>query len=89
MEKLIERIEGYIREYGSFNIDEVKTTKKVFHEGTELRYFDLSGGLKKTDEENKLFWYNELNEDTLLDILSIVMEWKHNWDEKEKNENNE
>jgi hypothetical protein len=86
MEKLIERIEEYIRECGSFNIEEVDTTKKVFHEGTELTYFDLSGGLKKTDEENKLFWYNELNEDTLLDILYVVMEWKHKWDIKLKNE---
>ena len=89
MEKLIERIEEYIRECGSFNIENVDTPKKVFYGGTEITYFDLGTARVGQGKNANFVFYHDLDEDTLLEILYIAMEWKHKWDEKEKNENHD
>jgi hypothetical protein len=89
MEKLVEKIQEYIQEYGTFNIEEVDTIRDVFHNGNKITYFDLD--VVKVEHENnqpEYVFYRNLNENTLLDILYVVMEWKHKWDKKLKNENN-
>jgi len=89
MGKLVERIEEYIREYGAFNIENVDTPKKVFHEGCEITYFDLGSVKVERKDKTEYVFYHDLNEDTLLDILYVAMEWKHKWDAKLKEEDNE
>lgn len=85
-EKLIERIEEYIREYGAFKIEEVNTNSEVRHEGCEVTYFDLWQVKVEREDKNEYIFYRDLPEDTLLDILYVAMAWKNQWDEKEKNE---
>ncbi len=89
MEKLVEKIQEYIREYGTFNIEEINTKREVVHEGCKVTYFDLDVVKVERDEKPEYVFYRNLNEDTLLDVLYVTMEYKEMWDEKLKNEDNE
>ncbi len=89
MEKIVETIQKYIRECGTFNIEEVDTIREVTHEGFKVTYFDLDVVKVERDEEPEYVFYRDLDIDTLLDILSVAPEWKYKWDAKLKNENNE
>lgn len=80
MEKLVATIKRYIKKYGAFNIEEVDTKQVVSVNGGFINYFDLNMARVQYEEGSDVYFYNELDEDTLLDILSVCMEYAAKWD---------
>lgn len=88
MEKLVEIIQGYIRELGTFKIEDVETRRVVKYEGYEIKYFDLDSVRVEMENTSEYVFYKDLDEDTLLEILYIAMEYKYKWDTYENQKQN-
>lgn len=80
MEKLVDRIQEYIRELGTFKIEDVETRRVVKYDGYEIKYFDLDCVRVDMPDKSEYVFYKDLDDDTLLEILYILMEYKHKWD---------
>ncbi len=88
MEKIIVRIQEYIKELGAFDIENVDTIRKVEYEGYSITYFDLDVVKVNYPNEPEYVSYKDLHQDTLLEILYIAMEYKHKWDTYENKKQN-
>ena len=79
MEELITRIQRYIRELGTFKIEDVETRKVVKHKGYEIKYFDLDSVRIEMENISEYVFYKDLHQDTLVVILEVLKEYKHKW----------
>lgn len=84
MEKILVKIEEYIREIGTFKIEDVDTRRVVKYNGHEIKYFDLDCVRVDMPNKSEYVFYKDLDEDTLLEILYIIMEFNHKLDEWDK-----
>lgn len=77
MEKLIEFIKKNISEIGSFNMEYTDIKRGIKVNGGIIQHFGQdSVRIDYKEKRSKYVFYRELTDDTLLEILYVVMRYK-------------